>query len=91
MHAPQPRVYRYRDLIDEETGRVDTIALAAVAKARALREHGVLTPRTIRESRRFFLLNHIMPMIADWKSRHRIPQPMSTIMVPDLDGVRPEF
>lgn len=89
--ASEPKSYVYRDLIDEETGRVNYPAYRTMVRSRALRERGAITPKTIRESAQFFILNFIRPMLADWNSRHGIAQSMSTVTPygKPREGVRP--
>lgn len=89
--ASEPKPYRYRDLIDEETGGLNYPAYRTMVRSRALREHGAITPKSIRESARFYVLNFIRPMQADWKTRHGVEQPMATITPygKPRDGVRP--
>lgn len=86
--------FTYRDLIDETTGLVNTVALRSMIRRRAMSDYGAVCPRSIRAAGQWYR-PHIAAQQDDWKRRHGVARVLADMPVDlaarlDAPGVRRE-
>jgi hypothetical protein len=66
------------NLIDEATGETNRDVLKALCRRRAMADYGVLSPRALRSSLRYY--GNLVDQFADaWRQRHGLP--VATTMI----------